>query len=76
MKLLLENWRKVVEGGEVIDFPRQPKTSEANVQFVIFVDNAMQKRLKDIYGNISQVPPEKWEKLDGLMDELEGLLEE
>ena len=75
MKLLLENWRKVVEG-EVIDFPRQPKTSEANVQFVIFVDNAMQKRLKDIYGNISQVPPEKWEKLDGLMDELEGLLEE
>ena len=75
MKLLLESWRKIVEG-EVIDFPRQPKTSEANVQFVIFVDNAMQKRLKDIYGNISQVPPEKWEKLDGLMDELEGLLEE
>jgi len=75
MKLLLENWRKIVEG-EVIDFPRQPKTSEANVQFVVFVDNAMQKRLKDIYGNISQVPPEKWEKLDGLMDELEGLLEE
>ena len=75
MKLLFENWRKIVEG-EVIDFPRQPKTSEANVQFVIFVDNAMQKRLKDIYGNISQVPPEKWEKLDGLMDELEGLLEE
>ena len=75
MKLLLENWRKIVEG-EVIDFPQQPKTSEANVQFVVFVDNAMQKRLKDIYGNISQVPPEKWEKLDGLMDELEGLLEE
>jgi hypothetical protein len=75
MKLLLENWRKVVEG-EVIDFPRQPKTSEANVQFVIFVDNAMQKRLKNIYGNIDEVPPEKWEKLDGLMDELEGLLEE
>ena len=75
MKLLFENWRKIVEG-EVIDFPRQPKTSEANVQFVIFVENAMQKRLKDIYGNISQVPPEKWEKLDGLMNELEGLLEE
>ena len=75
MKLLLENWRKVVEG-EVIDFPQQPKTSEANVQFVVFVDNAMQKRLKDIYGNISQVPPEKWEKLDELMNELEGLLKE
>ena len=75
MKLLLETWRKVVEG-EVIDFPQQPKTSEANVQFVVFVDNAMQKRLKDIYGNISQVPPEKWERLDGLMDELERLLEE
>jgi len=75
MKLLLETWRKVVEG-EVIDFPQQPKTSEANVQFVVFVDNAMQKRLKDIYGNITQVPPEKWEKLDGLMDELEELLEE
>jgi len=75
MKLLLETWRKVVEG-EVIDFPQQPKTSEANVQFVVFVDNAMEKRLKDIYGNITQVPPEKWEKLDGLMDELEELLEE
>ena len=75
MKLLLETWRKVVEG-EVIDFPQQPKTSEANVQFVVFVDNAMQKRLKDIYGNITQVPPEKWEKLDGLMDELEELLQE
>ena len=75
MKLLLETWRKVVEG-EVIDFPRQPKTSEANVQFVVFVDSAIQRRLKDIYGNISQVPPEKWEKLDGLMDELEGLLKE
>jgi len=67
---------KSVAEGEVIDFPQQPKTSEANVQFVIFVDDAMQKRLKDIYGNISQVPPEKWEKLDGLMNELEGLLEE
>ena len=75
MKLLLETWRKVVEG-EVIDFPQQPKTSEANVQFVVFVDSAIQRRLKDIYGNISQVPPEKWEKLDGLMDELEELLEE
>ena len=67
---------KSVAEGEVIDFPQQPKTSEANVQFVIFVDDAMQKRLKDIYGNIGQVPPEKWEKLDGLMNELEGLLEE
>jgi hypothetical protein len=75
MKLLLENWRKIVEG-EVIDFPRQPKTSEANVQFVIFIDNAVQRRLGDIYGNISQVPPEKWDKLDGLMDELEELLKE
>ena len=75
MKLLLENWRKIVEG-EVIDFPRQLKTSEANVQFVIFVDSAMQRRLKDIYGNISQVPVEKWERLDGLMNELEEMLQE
>jgi hypothetical protein len=75
MKLLFENWRKIVEG-EVIDFPRQPKTSEANVQFVIFVDNAVQRRLKDIYGNISQVPAEKWERLDGLMNELEEMLQE
>jgi len=75
VKLLLENWRKIVEG-EVIDFPRQPKTSEANVQFVIFIDNAVSRRLGDIYGNISQVPQEKWDKLDGLMDELEELLKE
>ena len=73
MKLLLENWRKLLEG-EVIDFPRQPKISEADLQFVIMVENSTTRRLEDTYDNISEVPIEKFEKLDEIMNDLEELL--
>jgi len=73
MKLLLENWRKLLEG-EVIDFPRQPKISEADLQFVIMVENSTTRRLEGAYGNIGEIPIEKIEKLDDIMNDLESLL--
>ena len=75
MKLLFENWRKIVEG-EVIDFPRQPKTSEANVQFVIFVENGIARRLNKIYGGEMQIPIEKLQALETITNEIEELLQE
>ena len=73
MKLLLENWRKFLEG-EVIDFPHQPRISEADLQFIIMVEDSSTQRLKDAYGNISEVPIEKFEQLDEIMNNLEELL--
>jgi hypothetical protein len=73
MKLLLESWRKLLEG-EVIDFPHQPKISEADLQFIIMVEDSSTQRLKDAYGNISEVPIEKFEQLDEIMNDLEELL--
>ena len=73
MKLLLENWRKLLEG-EVIQFPRQPQISEADLQFTIMVENSIQRRLEATYGNISEVPIEKFDKLEEIIDEIERLL--
>jgi len=73
MKLLLENWRKLLEG-EVIQFPREPQISEENLQFIIFVENAIAKRLAALYGNTSEIPIDKVEQIDQLMDELQKLL--
>jgi hypothetical protein len=73
MKFLLENWRKLLEG-EVIDFPHQPRISEADLQFIIMVEDSSTQRLKDAYGNIGEVPIEKFEQLDEIMNDLEELL--
>ena len=74
MKLILENWRKLLKEGKVIQFPRQPKISEADLQFVIMVENSIQRRLETAYGNTMEVPIEKFEKLDEIMNEIEELL--
>ena len=73
MKFLLENWRKLLEG-EVIDFPHQPKISEADLQFIIMVENSTQRRLETAYGKTSEVPIENFEQLDEIMNDLEELL--
>jgi len=73
MKFLLENWRKLLEG-DVIQFPQQPKISDENIQFVIMVDSSLQRRLEAIYGGLEEIPIEKIEKIDELMNALENLL--
>jgi len=72
MKLLLENWRKLLEG-EVIQFPHQPQVSKEDMQFVIDIENQIGKRLTELHGNISEIPVEKLEKLDEIVNEIEEL---
>ena len=76
MKRLLENWRKLVREGEVLQFPHHPKISEANLKFVIMVENSISRRLEEIYGNTSEIPIEKLDILEDLVNELERLLQE
>jgi len=73
MKLLLENWRKLLEG-EVIQFPHQPKVSEEDIQFVIDIEYQIANRLEALHGNTSEIPVEKLERLDEIMNEIEELL--
>jgi hypothetical protein len=73
VKLLLENWRALLEG-DVIPFPQQPKISEEDLQFVIMVDSSLQRRLEASHGGIDEIPIEKIYKIDELMDALENLL--
>ena len=69
MKLLFENWRRLLEG-EVIQFPHQPKVSEEDIQFVIDIEYQIANRLEALHGNISEIPVEKLERLDEIMNEI------
>ena len=73
MKLLFENWRKLLEG-EVIQFPHQPKTSEDDIQYVIQLEEQIAQRLANLHGNMASIPPEKIEHLEQIMNDLEELL--
>jgi len=73
MKLLLENWRKLIEG-EVIQFPHQPRTSEDDMQFIIQLEDQIAQRLAGLHDNMASIPPEKIEHLEEIMNNLEELL--
>jgi argonaute-like protein implicated in RNA metabolism and viral defense len=73
MKLLLENWRKLLEG-EVIQFPHRPKISEDNLQYVIQLENAISQKLANMHHNMASIPVEKIEKLEQIMNDIEELL--
>jgi len=73
MKLLLEHWRKLLEG-EVIQFPHRPKISEDNLQYVIQLEDALGQKLADIHYNMASIPVEKIEKLEQIMNDIEELL--
>ena len=75
MKLLLENWRKLLEG-EVIQFPRRPKISEDNLQYVIQLEDAISQKLANMHHNMASIPVEKIEKLEQIMNDVEELLKE
>ena len=66
MKLLLENWRKIVEG-EVIDFPQQPGVSD-NIQRVNDLEDDVANLLVNIYGNNSQIPLPVLETMNTFID--------
>lgn len=80
MKLLFENWRKLLEG-EVIQFPGKPETeipeddSEyINAKVINNIDDELGKRLAEIYGNTREIPFDKLFRLEELMGELDKLL--
>ena len=73
MKLLFENWRKLLEG-EVIDFPMQPKLTEEDLQYIIRLEEEIAQRLANLHGNMASIPPEKIEQLEQIMMDIEGLL--
>ena len=75
MKLLLENWRKLLEG-EVIQFPHRPKISEDNLQYVIQLEDALGEKLASIHQNMASIPVEKIEKLEQILNDIEELLKE
>ena len=73
MKLLLENWRKLLEG-EVVQFPQQPKISEDDLQRVINFEDEIANLLTNIYGNTSSIPINILELMDTLVTSVEETL--
>ena len=73
MKLLFENWRKLLEG-EVIDFPTQPSVSKEDILRVISLEGNIEFLLIEFYGGIGRVPLEVNEALGSLIDVAEDSL--
>ena len=73
MKLLLENWRKLLEG-EVVQFPQQPKISEDDLQRVINFEDEIANLLTNIYGNTSSIPINILELMDTRVTAVEETL--
>ena len=73
MKLIIENFRKLMEG-EVIQFPQEPKTSEEDVQKILKLEGLIGDELGKIYGNQSSIPIEVIESMDQFIDLIEGTL--
>ena len=73
MKLLLENWRKLVEG-EVIDFPSQHAATEEPIQRVIKLEGDVAELLAAMYGNQAEIPVEVIDQLEKLVDAVERTL--
>jgi len=68
MKLILERWRKLLEG-EVIDlYPTKP---EKDMQSIVALEGDIAKLLGDLYGNQSEIPIEVLDHLEGLIDAVE-----
>ena len=73
MKLLLENWRKLMEG-EVIDFPSSSAAPEEPIQRVIKFEGDVAELLAAIYGNQAEIPVEVIDQLEKLVDAVERTL--
>ena len=73
MKLILENWRKLLEG-VVINFPSKPTASEDDIKKVISLEDDIGNLLASIYGNQSEIPIDVIEIMDSLVDAVEESL--
>ena len=73
MKLLLESWRKLLEG-EVIPFPSVPEVSEDDMLMVTTFEDEVADMLGEIYGNQSEIPLNVIEIFDSLVNAVEESL--
>ena len=84
MRRLLENWRKLLEG-DVIDIshllPQEPEIDygpseeeQESLQLVIKIEEMAADRLAQLHGNHTEVPIEKINTLERIIDDLENLL--
>lgn len=74
MKLLMENWRKLIEG-EVIDFPLSPAaTEEEPIQRVVKFEDDVAELLAAMYGNQAEIPIEVIDQLEAIVDAVERTL--
>jgi hypothetical protein len=73
MKLILERWRKLLEG-DILQFPTQPRVSDEDILRVISLETAVADLLNNIYGNQSEIPIDVIERMDALVDAVEGSL--
>jgi len=84
MKLIMENWRRLLEG-DVIDIshllPQEPEIDygpseeeQESLQLVIKIEEMAADRLAQLHGNHSEVPIEKINTLEKIIDDLEALL--
>ena len=71
MKLLLENWRKLLEG-EVVDlFPRVEREWKKWIRRVITFEDRVGELLGELYGNQYEIPVEVIEQLEDLVTSVE-----
>tara|TARA_B100001123_G_C15025667_1_gene913307 strand:+ start:700 stop:927 length:228 start_codon:yes stop_codon:yes gene_type:complete len=73
MKLLMENWRKLLEG-EVIPFPSVPEVSEDDMFMVTTFEGEVGDMLGEIYGNQSEIPLNVIEIFDSFINAVEESL--
>ncbi len=73
MKLILENWRKLLEG-DIINFPSKPTASEDDIKKIISLEDDIGNLLASIYGNQSEIPIDVIEIMDSLVDAVEESL--
>ena len=73
MKLLLENWRKLMEG-EVIDFPSPSAAPKEPIQRVIKFEDDVAELLAVIYGNQAEIPVEVTKQLEAMVNTVERTL--
>ena len=76
MKLLLENWRKLLEG-EVVDlFPRVEREWKKWIRRVITFEDRVGELLGELYGNQYEIPVEVIEQLEALVTSVEESFKE
>jgi len=74
MKQLLENWKKILEG-DVVQFPgNDVPPQEVSLDYVMRLEDELAQRLAKTYGNQSEIPIEKLQMLERIVDDVEQLL--